>query len=153
MSDCSSDEDETFVAFFMYATILQRKRRRNRTVWVRPILGRREELGTSTNLVREMELEDRRAFKDYFRMSTEEFNRLFAKLEPGLTKKTTQMREPIPARTKLHITLRYLATGRSFRDLETDFRVSRATIALFVPDCCQMIFDAIKDEYMKVCLF
>ena len=46
---------------------------------------------------------------------------------------------------KLAITLRYLATGNSYRSLAFDFRVGHNTISLFVPEVC----DAIVREYQR----
>ena len=45
---------------------------------------------------------------------------------------------------KLAITLRFLATGNSFRSLEFSFRVAHNTISIFIPEVCQ----AIVEEYM-----
>ena len=83
-------------------------------------------------------------------MTKDELDSLFDKIGPALTKQTTNMREPIRASNKLDITLRFLATGRTFRDLQTDFRVSYSSIAQFVPECCQLIYDALKADFMKV---
>ena len=44
---------------------------------------------------------------------------------------------------KLAITLRFLATGNSYRSLASDFRVAHNTISLFVPEVC----DDIGAEY------
>lgn len=47
---------------------------------------------------------------------------------------------------KLVITLRYLATGNSYKSLEYDFRVANSTISLFIPQVCQAIYDEYKEE-------
>ncbi|KAG8294692.1 hypothetical protein J6590_097302, partial [Homalodisca vitripennis] len=43
------------------------------------------------------------------------------------------MRMAIPVATKLEITLRYLATGDSFKSLEYLFRVPESSISQFIP--------------------
>nr|CAH7740928.1 unnamed protein product [Callosobruchus chinensis] len=50
-----------------------------------------------------------------------------------LLKQDTIMRMAIPVTTKLEITLRYLATGDSFKSLEYLFRVPETTISKFLP--------------------
>ncbi|GFU52760.1 putative nuclease HARBI1 [Trichonephila clavipes] len=48
-----------------------------------------------------------------------------------LSKQDTTMRMAIPVTTKLEITLRYLATGDSFKSLEYLFRVPETTISRY----------------------
>ncbi|MPC88316.1 hypothetical protein E2C01_083217 [Portunus trituberculatus] len=59
------------------------------------------------------------------------------------------MRLAIPSRTKLEITLRFLATGDSYQPLELLFRVPACTICKFLPE----VFATIKHvlfDYVKV---
>ena len=46
----------------------QRRQRREKTMWVRPWLSRRAEYGAYTNLMKELELEDPKAFRNFMRM-------------------------------------------------------------------------------------
>ena len=66
-----------------------------------------------------------------------------------LTKKTTNMRSPIPPEVKLAITLRFLATGESYSSLMYQYRVSQEAITDFVPRVCDLIMEKFKDRYMK----
>ena len=50
---------------------------------------------------------------------------------------------------KLAITLRYLATGKSYWTLAFSYRVAHNTIALFVPWVCQAIVDELKGEVFQ----
>lgn len=59
------------------------------------------------------------------------------------------MSEAIPADTKLKLTLRYLATGDSFKSLEYFFRVPKCTISLFLPEVCSEIYTALA-EFIEV---
>lgn len=60
------------------------------------------------------------------------------------------MRECIPAKDKLIITLRYLATGESFTSLQYNYRVSLTAISNFIPIVCIAIFEELKADYLKV---
>lgn len=62
------------------------------------------------------------------------------------------MREPISASTKLALTLRFLATGDSYKSLMYLFRISDSCIALFVPTVCRAIAEVLR-EYIKVSYF
>nr|CAI5844452.1 unnamed protein product [Callosobruchus analis] len=59
------------------------------------------------------------------------------------------MRKGIPAKVKLEVTMRYLATGDSLYTLEGLHRVARSTIAQFIPEVCNAIYNALK-EYMRI---
>ena len=75
---------------------------------------------------------------------------LYCRWMDGMTKKQdTKMRMAIPTATKLEITLRYLATGDSFKSLEYLFRVPEPTISLFVPEVLTAISHILK-PFMKV---
>ncbi|KAJ8959581.1 hypothetical protein NQ314_006230 [Rhamnusium bicolor] len=75
------------------------------------------------------------------------FNKLLEKIRPRI-KKQSIYKECISARDKLIITLRYLATGESYRSLMYNYRISESTISLFVPVVCKAIYDELEDEYL-----
>ncbi|KYN06315.1 hypothetical protein ALC62_02742, partial [Cyphomyrmex costatus] len=97
--------------------------------WVRPIFSieRRSQQGASENLVKEMQIGDTEKYVDYFRMSPQLFEALLQLVGPILTKESSQeipynpskqyfIRDPILSKTRLQITLRYLA-GDSMKSL------------------------------------
>jgi hypothetical protein len=49
-----------------------------------------------------------------FRMSKHQFEYLLERISSRIQKQHTVMRQPISSRSKLEITLKYLATGDSF---------------------------------------
>ncbi|XP_072387073.1 uncharacterized protein [Diabrotica undecimpunctata] len=59
------------------------------------------------------------------------------------------MREALPARLKLQITLRFLATGDSYASLEALYRVPKCSISLFLPEVLDAIYEGLQD-YIKV---
>lgn len=79
-------------------------------MWVRPICTERQRAlqGASVNLVREMEYRDPEMVYNYCRMSVEMFYQLLAIVGPHIEKQHV-IRDPIPARTRLLVCLRYLA--------------------------------------------
>ena len=60
------------------------------------------------------------------------------------------MRIPISPEEKLAITLRYMATGESFDSLMYQFRIHRTTIGQFILPVCTAIYEALKDDYLKL---
>lgn len=89
----------------------RRRRRRARTVWVRPWIQRREDQGAFHNLVQELEAEDPEMYKKYFRMTPEGFKTILEKIRPLIYKMDTVMRKAITPAERLAVTLRFLATG------------------------------------------
>ncbi|CAF4947585.1 unnamed protein product [Pieris macdunnoughi] len=129
--------------------LTRKKKRRNRTIWVRDWLSRREILGASNRLLVEMREEDLDGYKNHLRMLPHQFDELLSKIESAIKKQDTHMRNAIPPKVKLEVTLRYLATGDSLYTLGALHRVARSTIALFLPEVCNAIYNALKD-YMRV---
>lgn len=84
-----------------------------------------------------------------FRMSKDQFEYLLERISSRIQKQHTVMRQPISSRTKLEITLKYLATGDSFQTLSQFFRVPTSTISVFLVDVLQAIYVALQG-YIKV---
>ncbi|GFV38648.1 putative nuclease HARBI1 [Trichonephila clavipes] len=119
----------------------QNAKRKKRKVWVKPWVGRRTEYGASHTLLKELKNEDHTAYRNMLRITGEQFDELLEMVRGKLSKQDTTMRMAIPVTTKLEITLRYLATGDSFKSLEYLFRVPETTISRFLPHvlteiCC-----------------
>lgn len=64
-------------------------------------------------------------FAHYFRMPEHMFDELVLKLEPHIKKEDTNMREAIDVKTRLGVTLRYLATGCSMSNLHYEFKIGK----------------------------
>ena len=87
--------------------------------------------------MRELMREAHGDFKRFLRMQPEMFLELVQRISPRITKKGP--RRPLEPGIKLAITLRFLATGCSFKALEFDVRVRQRTITMFVPEECKFI--------------
>ena len=124
-------------------------KKKRRTLWVRNWINRREELGASSTLVRELVVEDPQEYFKFMRMSELKFEELLELVMPLISKSNTVMRQAIPSKTKLEITLRYLATGDSLKSLQYLFRVPSNTISTFLPEVLQAIYDVLQ-PFIKV---
>ena len=71
-------------------------------------------------------------------------------MKPKITKETTRFRLPISPEEKLAITLRFLATGETYKSLMYQYRVSEVSISRFVPEVCQVIIESFMEEYMSL---
>ena len=92
---------------------------------------------------------DVRSFKNFVRMEPGMFNQMVADLTPRLKKTTTNCRKPLSVGLNLAITLRYLATGDSYKSLAYGFRVAPNTIVSIVPEVCQAIYDHYHETAFK----
>ncbi|CAK1578598.1 unnamed protein product [Parnassius mnemosyne] len=85
-------------------------------------------------------------FENFHRMSLTDFNYLLSKVLPLISKQDTHLREAIPAKIRLAVTLRFLATGDSFKSLHYLFKISSQLISKIVVDVCKALNDVLKDE-------
>ncbi|KAJ8973881.1 hypothetical protein NQ317_019294 [Molorchus minor] len=68
---------------------------------------------------------------------------------PMIRKKDTKWRKGIPTNERLAITLRFLATGDSFKSLHYLFNISPHLISGIVPEVCSAFF-AVLQDYVKL---
>lgn len=99
----------------------------------------------------ELATDDLDAYKNHLRMSEEKFEELLQKVSPFIQKKTTLLRDALPARIKLQVVLRYLATGDSFPSLGALYRLPKNSISQFLPHVCKAIYNSLED-FIKVSL-
>lgn len=68
-------------------------------------------------------------------MYSADFEYLLQVIEPTINKKKdTYWREAIPAKVRLAVTLRFLATGDSFKSLHFRFKISSQIISEIIPE-------------------
>lgn len=123
---------------------LSAKKKKNRRWWTRKWILQRS-YTTLSNEISEIPEE----FKNLLRMSEHHFQFLLGLVSPKIQKNDTNMREALSAKLKLEITLRYLATGDSFKTLEYLFRVPKSSISKFIEEVMDAVCDALK-EFIKV---
>ena len=88
-----------------YIFIIKRKKTVHRSVGTCEIFKLRKEQGAYHNLVQEMRLKDEKKFRNFHRMSVEEFDILLQKVSPFIAK-AYYSREPISPGEMLSVTLR-----------------------------------------------
>ncbi|KAH7936729.1 hypothetical protein HPB49_003414 [Dermacentor silvarum] len=116
--------------------------------WVRPSWQNRKtesEFYTTTLFLMTHDLE---VFRKYYRMTPETFEKLHSLLETRISKQWV-LREPVPSRCRLAITLRYLASGMQIQDVAMAFKVGISTTSNIVKEVCALLWDVLRPKCMK----
>ncbi|CAL4066116.1 unnamed protein product, partial [Meganyctiphanes norvegica] len=142
-----STDEEAALMYILHTR--QRKRRRRKRYWVHPLNAARIDVGQYHTIMNELKADGDKFF-NYFRMSHNSFKELLELLEPHIKKKDTNMRRSIAPEERLAITLRYLATGCSFRDLHYSFRIGHNTAYGIVFDVCDKIWRHLHERLIPV---
>ncbi|XP_041364377.1 protein ALP1-like [Gigantopelta aegis] len=126
----------------------RRRMKRQRRVWVKQWLLRRVRFGQYEQLMVELGAEDQSSFKNVLRMEPDILREILQCVSHRIQKKDTFFRKALEPGLKLAITLRYLATGNSYKSLQYSFRVAHNTICKFIPEICQAIINEYTAEVM-----
>ena len=119
-----------------------------RSIWAKEWLMQRNSKSVYFNILQELRLQDAENVRKYLHMNTDTFQYLLEKTRPLLTKQTTVMRVPISPEELLAVTLRFMATGESYRSLIYQYRISDVSISKIIP----RVSDAIISTLMEECL-
>jgi hypothetical protein len=76
-------------------------------------------------------------------MNEEKFKLLLSMVDPHLVKQSTNMRACITVEERLALTLRFLATGRSFEDLKFSVIMSPRTISKPILETCEVLVNVL----------
>ena len=85
----------------------------------------------------------------FFRIEPSLFDELLNMVHKFVVKKNTNMRDAISAHDRLCVTLRFLASGASYKNLSYSFRMSTSVISTIVPVVCKAIYDVLKEDFLK----
>ncbi|MCP4490646.1 MAG: transposase family protein [Gammaproteobacteria bacterium] len=121
-------------------------RQKKRSCWVHPINEKRKSLGQFHHLFDELKKDESRLVS-YIRMNFASFEALVRAVEPHLLK--CSIRPWISVEERLVVTVRYLATGASFRSLAFQFRMGKSTVAFMVKETCQAIWDSLASQVLR----
>ena len=124
---------------------------KRRRVWVKDWVRRRDQEDFCAKLYRELRDEEPALFNNFLRMNLERFHHILSLVSPLIVKKDTHLRKRIPHLDRLLLTLRFLATGESFRSLQYLLRIPWCTIATIVPEVLDAIYKVLVGDYLQVC--
>ncbi|KAF9417933.1 hypothetical protein HW555_005078, partial [Spodoptera exigua] len=131
------------------------KRKKTRRFWVRPSLQNRK-WQNGTVMMEEYKKDNvgcqrlrNSMFFGFLRMTYEDFKFLLASTEEYISKKNTGWRKPIPAKERLAVTLRFLATGESYFSLGERFKISPQLLSSLIPEVCQAIISKLQIKYYR----
>ncbi|XP_046679091.1 uncharacterized protein LOC124366548 [Homalodisca vitripennis] len=102
---------------------------------------------SNNGILNNLELNESFLFKNFTRMSRENFYNLLELVRAKIEKKNTTFREAVPPEIRLAICLRYLATGDSFASLMYLFKVSKPLISSMMPGVLKAIIEALQDFF------
>ncbi len=126
--------------------LAQHDSRRAGRIWIQEWAASRT---TEVPIYSEFEKKHPEKFRQAFRMSVETFNSLLEKIEPLIAKKDTHFRKAIPAKMRLQVTLRYFASGASYRVLEELFRIPYPTISKIIPETADALWSVLQQDFVK----
>ncbi|XP_047998551.1 protein ANTAGONIST OF LIKE HETEROCHROMATIN PROTEIN 1-like [Leguminivora glycinivorella] len=123
------------------------KQRKRRTVWCKQWLQKRDQL-SHVNLLNELKIypED---YRNYLRMDEKTYLKLLKTVSPYIEKQDTIMRNAISPHERLTVTLRFLATGRSYECLKFSAIISPQALGKIIPETCEAIYLALQKEYLQ----
>ncbi|KAB0802524.1 hypothetical protein PPYR_04710 [Photinus pyralis] len=135
-------------AFIILCDAIKKKQRKRRRYWMTNLFKSRN-IYSGSNLLNDLSLSRTGQFKNFCRISCEDFEYLIHLIGHKIAKQETTFRQPIPVKERLAVTLRFLATGDSYTSLMYLFKISKQSISTIVTEVCQALCDALKD-YVKL---
>lgn len=121
-----------------------------RRKWTRDWLDASRGMCSTTGLVEELRIGDKYNFSNFLRMDESKFDCLLQSISSKISRTDSLMRACISARSKLIVTLRFLATGESYTSLAYQSRISKQAISRFVPVVLDAIYNSLRDTVLKV---
>ena len=98
----------------------------------------------------ELSAEDSVSFKEMMRMSKGDYLYILKQIERDITpKKILGGNEVINAKARLVVTVRFFATGKTFRSLSFQFRISHADISYIVLEVCKALVRHIGEIHLQ----
>ncbi|XP_050308270.1 uncharacterized protein LOC126744758 [Anthonomus grandis grandis] len=134
--------------FFMcyYNNLRKKKKKPRKRRWWMVSLHHSRKRYDGINMLADLQQEHSGQFENFCRMSSSDFNNLLDRIGPSIARRDTKWRKAIPAKIRLAVTLRFLATGDSYQSLHYLFKISPQVISEIVPEVCSAIIEALKDN-------
>ncbi|KAL1478854.1 hypothetical protein MTO96_052327 [Rhipicephalus appendiculatus] len=110
---------------------------------------RHRKFGHSSLLIPLLRRSDPEYYFDYMRMFPATFEKLLSLVRSGIERLDTNWRMAISARTRLEITLRFLASGDTQRSLSFSYMIGRSTVSDVISETTQVIWETLKNKYVR----
>lgn len=123
---------------------------KKRKDWVSLYLQKRVQYGHYDALMQDLHARNPELYRNFMRMDRDQFDTIVGAVTPLIEKKTTNWRKPIDPSIRVAITLRFLATGASYKELQYAFRVAHNTISAIVPETCNAIVAAFAPDVLRL---
>lgn len=78
-------------------------------------------------------------------MSKEMFDELMVIVGPFIEKQCV-VRDPIPARTRLLVCMRYLASGDTMASIAYAFRIGVSTVSKIISETCEVLWNTLHES-------
>ncbi|XP_037050713.1 protein ALP1-like [Bradysia coprophila] len=122
---------------------IEEANKRKRRWWERPHLGvNQRSVYGQYELLQQMRISDEESFASILRFRPDSFDKLLTLVGPLITHYSN--REPINPSTRLAVTLRYLATGESFKSLSYTYRLGKSTTGEIIAETLAAIYNALR---------
>jgi hypothetical protein len=146
MTKINSLAYKTIVLSVLFAYLLRKKKKiSGRRKWVTDWLLQRESL-SHVNLLAELKFGKTDWFI-FLRMDKETYLKLLDQVSPLIQKHRTEAVSPHKTQT---VTLRFLATGRYYKDLKFSAITSPQALNLKIPETIRFIYQVLRREHLKV---
>lgn len=136
-------------AFIIIHQLLKNKNKkkpRQRRWWITKLFQNKLN-NDSSNLLSTLKFDESTGqYKNFLRMSSEDFEYLINLVGSKIQKNDTHFRRAIPVKQRLAVTLRFLATGDSYTSLQYLFRISKQIISLIIPEVCKALIEGLQDN-------
>ncbi|XP_070385621.1 uncharacterized protein [Dermacentor albipictus] len=93
--------------------------------------------------------QDEEYYRDFLRMPPSTFDTLLELLRPSITKEDTNYRPAVSAHDRLAMSFKFLATGKTQRDMSFNFLVSISTTCRIVSAVSDALWTALKPLYLQ----
>ena len=147
-SSSSSEEEEVEEQDDQDKKKKKKRRRQQRSCWVKEWLTKKNQ-SHYRQLLPDLLASDHKAYKNFLRIEYELFKEIEERVGPSIEKQITKMRAPVPVGERLAITLRFMATGESYKSLSFAFKVASNTISTIIPPTCKAIIEEYVGEVLS----
>ncbi|XP_039438575.1 uncharacterized protein LOC120419805 [Culex pipiens pallens] len=124
--------------------LFTRRKYARKSCWIRNTWRLRHTHGLYGKVLRTMRT-DPKMFESYFRMSYDQFQLLLSMVKPHLTKESHRALNP---GIRLAITLRYLASGMSQKDVALNFLVGFTTASNVIRETLGVLWHVLSPKYL-----